>query len=565
MRALTISIILPSLLLFSASADRGQLPRSNPTDRRVLLSDVTRASGIGFVNASSPEKRYIVESVGGGVALFDFDGDGRLDIYLLNSSTVDGARAGRTAPPAALYRNLGGWRFEEVAARAGLANPGWAMGVAVGDYDNDGDDDLYVTCFGPNRLYRNRGDGTFEDVTTRAGVGDSRFSTGAAWGDYDRDGDLDLMVANYVSFTLNDLPRFGQGALCQFKNIPVQCGPRGLTGAGDTLYRNNGDGTFTDVSKKAGVDDPPGYYGLGVVWSDLTNDNWPDIFVANDTVPNYFYRNNRDGTFTEEGLVSGLAVDETGGEQSCMGVAMGDYDRDGRLDLFVTNFSEQYNTLYHANSDGTFTDVSRASRTADISMPYVGWGTKFFDYDNDSWLDLLVVNGHVYPQVEGAYAGGMYRQRALFYRNRRNGTFDEIAGEVSPALLARRSARGLATGDIDDDGDTDLIVNDLDGPPMLLRNEGGERAGNWLRLKLTGSKSNRDAVGARVTVRSGRLLQVEEVRAGDSYLSHSDRRLLFGLGAATSVDELTIHWPSGHTETLAGIKANQQLNLREKQ
>jgi len=561
MKLLTLLTILLLVALYGDS----HAPQSNLASRRVTLTNVAHNAGIRFINTSSPDKRYIVESVGGGVAVFDFDGDGRLDIYLLNSQTVEAARAGRSAPPAALYRNLGDWRFEDVTTRAGLANPGWAMGVAVADYDNDGDDDLYVTCFGPNRLYRNRGNGTFEDVSARAGVADSRFSTGAAWGDYDRDGDLDLMVANYVSFTLDDLPRFGQGALCQFKNIPVQCGPRGLAGAGDTLYRNNGDGTFTDVSKEAGVDDPPGYYGLGVVWSDLDNDGWPDIFVANDTVPNYYYRNNRDGTFSEEGLVSGLAVDETGGEQSCMGVAMGDYDRDGRLDLFVTNFSEQYNTLYHSNSDKTFTDVSRASRTADISMPYVGWGTKFFDHDNDGWLDLLVVNGHVYPQIDGAYAGGMYRQRTLFYRNLRNGTFAEIAGEAGAALLERRSARGLATGDIDDDGDIDLVVNDLDGPPLLLRNEGGESAGNWLRVRLTGNRSNRNAVGARVTVRTGKLLQVEEVRAGDSYLSYSDRRLHFGLGATDRIDEITIRWPSGRLETLTTIKSNQQLNLREKE
>lgn len=556
--------ILPLLLLLIVGLAGSQSPGPLPSSRRVTLSDVTQKAGIRFLNLSSPEKRYIVESVGGGVALFDYDGDGRLDIFLLNSQTVEAARAGRQAPPPALYRNLGGWRFTEVTSAAGLANPGWAMGVSVADYDNDGDDDLYVTCFGPNHLYRNRGNGTFEDVTTHSGTGDPRFSTGAAWGDYDRDGDLDLMVANYVSFTLDDLPRFGQGPLCQFKNIPVQCGPRGLDGAGDTLYRNNGDGTFTDVSKKAGVDDPPGYYGLGVVWSDLDRDGWPDIFVANDTVPNYYYRNNGKGSFTEEGLISGLAVDETGGEQSCMGVTIGDHDRDGLPDLFVTNFSEQYNTLYRANRDGTFTDISRASRTADISMPFVGWGTKFLDYDNDGWLDLLVVNGHVYPQVEGAYAGGMYRQRSLLYRNLRNGTFSEIAGETGSALLTRRSARGLATGDIDDDGDLDLIVNDLDGSPMLLQNEGGESAGNWLRLRLTG-RINRDAIGTRVTVRTGQLLQVEEVRAGDSYLSHSDRRLHFGLGAARLADEITISWPSGRVERLNTIKANQQLNIREKE
>ncbi len=535
------------------------LPAAEP----VKLTDVTRESGIGFISASSREKKYIVESVNGGVAMFDYDGDGRLDIYLLNSCTVEGVLAGRACPPAALYRNLGNGRFEEMAAKAGIAEPGWAMGVSVADYDNDGDDDLYVTCFGANKLYRNRGDGRFEDVTASAGVGDTRFSTGSAWGDYDRDGDLDLMVTNYVAFRLEDLPQFGKGALCQYKNIPVQCGPRGLAGAGDTLYRNNGDGTFTDVSMKAGVEDTPGYYGLGVVWSDFDNDGWPDIFVANDTVPNYYYRNNHDGSFSEMGLQSGLAVDETGGEQSCMGVAIGDYDRDGRLDLVVTNFSEQYNTIYRQLPDGSFADVSRATKTADVSMPYVGWGTKFFDYDNDGWLDLLVVNGHVYPQIEGAYAGGMYRQRKLFYRNLRNGTFAEVASESGAALLEKRASRGAAFGDYDDDGDLDLIVNDIDGPPMLLRNDGGDRAGNWLNLNLIGTKSNRNAIGARVTLRASGLTQVEEVRAGDSYLSHSDRRLHFGLGRAAIIDQVRIQWPSGRVSTVNGVKPNRMITIRE--
>jgi hypothetical protein len=565
MRVFALLVILASLLFASLLFSSGLRAYSASTKSgEVVFTDVTRSAGITFQNASAPDKKYIVESVNGGVAVFDFDLDGRLDIYLLNSQSVEAARAEKLRPAAALYRNLGNGKFEDVAARAGLADPGWAMGVSVADYDNDGDDDLYVTNLGPNRLYRNRGNGTFEDVTATSGTGDPRFSTGSAWGDYDRDGDLDLMVANYVAFTLADLPQFGRGPLCQFKNIPVQCGPRGLNGAGDTLYRNNGNGTFTDVSTKAGVEDPPGYYGLGVVWSDLDDDGWLDIFIANDTVPNYYYHNNHDGTFTDLGLISGLAVDEAGGEQSCMGVAMGDYDRDGRLDLFVTNFSEQYNTLYRRNGDATFSDVSRASRTADVSMPYVGWGTKFIDYDNDGWLDLLVANGHVYPQVEGAYAGGMYRQRKLFYRNLRNGTFAEIAAEAGSALLERRVSRGLATGDFDEDGDIDLIFNDLDGPPMLLRNDGGERAGNWIRLKLTGTTSNRNAIGARVTVKAGKLQQIEEVRAGDSYLSHSDRRLHFGVGASTVIDEIRVQWPTGKIETLRGIRVNQEVAIREK-
>ncbi|HWQ34641.1 MAG TPA: CRTAC1 family protein [Blastocatellia bacterium] len=550
-------ILLPVFYLllpaFSPAADN--LP--------VTFTDVTKAAGINFVNYTSPDKKYIVESMSGGVAFFDFDNDGKLDIYLVNSFTVEGALSGKPRPKAALYRNLGNGKFEDVAEQAGVADPGWTMGVAVGDYDNDGFDDLYVTCFGPNRLYHNLGNGKFEDVTKKAGVGDVRFSTGAAWGDYDRDGRLDLFVANYVDFNLEQLPEFGKGKLCLYRGIPVQCGPRGLPGAGDALYHNNGDGTFTDVSKQAKVDDPNGYYGLGVMWTDFDDDGWPDIIVANDATPNYAYRNNHDGTFTETGLALGTAVNEDGIEQGSMGLSIADYDRDGRLDLIVTNFSDDYNTIYHKNADGTFTDVSRATRTADVSMPYVGWGTKFFDYDNDGWLDLLVVNGHVYPQIEGAYPGGQYQQRMLFYRNLKNGTFAEVAAEVSASLMQRRTSRGAAFGDYDDDGDVDVIVDNLDGPPVLLRNDGGNRAGNWLAVKLTGTKSNRNAIGARVTVRSGGLTQVEELHGDESYLSHSDWRIHFGLGKATVADEITIRWPGGRVETMTKVAVNRVLQVVE--
>ena len=529
----------------------------------VAFVDVTKAAGINFSSFSSPDKKYIVESMGGGVALFDFDGDGRLDIYLVNSYTVDAALANRPRPHAALYRNLGNGTFEEVAAKAGVADPGWAMGVAVADCDNDGFDDLYVTCFGPNRLYHNRGNGTFEDVTEKAGVGDPRFSTGAAWGDYNRDGYLDLFVSNYVDFKLEDLPQFGKGKLCQYRGVPVQCGPRGLPGSGDILYRNNGDGTFTDVSKAAKVDDPSGYYGLGVTWTDFDDDGWPDILVANDATPNYAYRNNHDGTFTEMGFTLGFAVNENGIEQGSMGISIGDYDRDGRLDVVVTNFSDDYNTIYHKNPDGTFTDVSRTTKTAEASIPYVGWGTKFFDYDNDGWLDLFIVNGHVYPQIEGAYPGGMYRQRKLVYRNLRDGTFTEVAQALGSALMEPRASRGAAFGDYDDDGDVDVIVNDLDGPPMLLRNDGGSRAGHWISLKLVGTRSNRNAVGAKVWLKAGGLTQVDEVRSGDSYLSHSDWRLHFGLGATTQVAEVIIRWPNGTTEKLTNLPVDKVVTVVE--
>lgn len=529
----------------------------------VTFTDATKTAGINFVNASSSEKKYIVESMGGGVAFFDFDNDGKLDIYLVNSYSVEGALKSAPRPKAALYRNLGNGKFEDVAEKAGVADPGWAMGVSVADFDNDGFDDLFVTCFGVCKLYRNRGNGTFEDMSRRAGFTQERFWTGAAWGDYDRDGRLDLFVTGYVDFKLDQLPEFGKGAQCLYRGLRVQCGPRGLPGAGDALYHNNGDGTFTDVSKKAGVDDPGGMYGLGVTWTDFDDDGWPDIFVANDATPNFAYRNNHDGTFTEMGFSLGVAVDENGVEQGSMGVSVGDYDRDGRLDLIVTNFADQYNTIYHKNADGTFSDVSRATKTADVSLPYVGWGVKFFDYDNDGWLDLLVVNGHVYPQLEGAFPGAQYRQRMLFYRNLRDGTFTEIAAQVGSALVVRRSSRGAAFGDYDEDGDVDVIVNNLDGPPTLLRNDGGAQAGNWVSLKLVGTKSNRNAVGARVMLKAGGLTQVDEVRSGDSYLSHSDWRLHFGLGKATAVDEVTVQWPSGATERFTKLPARRTVTITE--
>jgi hypothetical protein len=558
--ALLISILLISFMGLSLALAHA---RADQDSIEVTFTDVAKTAGIDFVNASSSEKKYIVESMAGGVAMFDFDNDGRLDIYMVNSYSVEAALAKKPHPPAALYRNLGNGKFENVAAKAGVADPGWAMGVSVADYDNDGDDDLFVACFGPDKFYRNRGDGTFEDATAKAGVSDARFSTGSAWGDYDRDGDLDLFVTNYVDFKLEDLPQFGKGALCQYRAIPVQCGPRGLPGAGDALYRNNGDGTFTDVSKQAKVDDAKGYYGLGVMWTDFDGDGWPDVFVANDATPNYAYRNNHDGTFTEMGFMLGVAVDENGVEQGSMGISIADYDRDGRFDLVVTNFADQYNGIYRQDADGAFTDVSRATKTADVSLPYVGWGVKFFDYDNNGWLDLLIVNGHVYPQVEGAFPGGMYGQRKLFYRNLRDGTFAEIGSSI-PALASRRVSRGAAFGDYDEDGDVDVIVNELDGAPMLLRNDGGSKAGHWISLKLQGTKSNRNAAGARVELKAGGLTQIDEVHAGDSYISHSDWRLHFGLGAATIVDEITVRWPAGGVEKLTNVKADQVLKIVER-
>ena len=523
----------------------------------VHFVDITDQAGIKFKHVSSPEKKYIVESMSGGVALFDYDNDGYLDLYFVNSLTVDMVKS-KQRTRSALYHNNGDGTFTDVTDKAGVGDIGWGMGVAIGDYNNDGWDDIYVTCLGPNHLLRNNGDGTFTDVTQKAGVGDPRWSTGAAFVDYDNDGKLDLFVSNYVDFDVNNLPEFGKGRTCQFKGVPVQCGPRGLKGAGDSLYHNNGDGTFTDVSKKAGVADQDGYYGLGVICSDFDDDGLVDIFVANDSTPNFLYHNNGDGTFKEIGFSSGTAVNENGSEQGSMGVTLGDYDHSGRLSLFITNFDDDYNTLYHNDGKGSFNDVSYAAKVAAVSLPYVGWGTWFFDYDNDGWPDLLVVNGHVYPQLP------TYRQRNFVHHNNRDGTFTEVGAQLGAPFVEKRTGRGAAFGDIDNDGDVDVVINDLDGPPQVLRNDGGN-ASNSVLIKTIGVKSNRDGIGARVKIISGDLTQIGEVYSGGSYLSQNDLRLCFGLEKRTKVDLIEVHWPSGVVDKLTNVSANKILTIKEGQ
>ncbi|HYO62762.1 MAG TPA: CRTAC1 family protein [Pyrinomonadaceae bacterium] len=523
----------------------------------VRFADVTEAAGVTFRHVSTPEKRYIVESMSGGVALLDFDNDGHLDIYFVNSLTVDLVRSkGKTR--SVLYRNRGDGTFTDVTDRAGVGDIGWGMGVAVGDYDNDGFQDLYVTCVGPNHLLRNTGDGTFTDVTKRAGVGDPRWSAGASFVDYDNDGWLDLFVSNYVAFDFNNLPEFGKDKTCQFKGLAVQCGPRGLPGDGDSLYRNNGDGTFTDVTKRAGVSDPNGYYGMGVIASDFDEDGLTDIFVANDSTPNFLYKNNGDGTFKEIGFLSGTALNENGAAQGCMGVTVADYDHDGRLDLFVTNFDDDYNTLYHNDGRNSFTDASYAAKVAAVSLPYVGWGTKFFDYDNDGWVDLFVANGHVYPQIK------TFHQRNFVHRNNRDGTFAELAEQLGGPFAEKRAGRGAAFGDLDNDGDVDIVVSNLGATAQLLRNDGGNAA-NSVLLKLVGTKSNRDGVGARVRVVSGDLVQKDKVRSGDSYLSQSDLRLHFGLERRAKIDLIEVRWPGGAVDKVTNARVNSVVTIKEGQ
>jgi enediyne biosynthesis protein E4 len=523
--------------------------------------DVTTEAGITFEHHADPEKKYIVESMSGGVALFDFDRDGLLDVYLVDSLTVDTADDPRAAR-SALYRNVGGFKFEDVTDRAGVGHPGWGMGVCIADVDADGWDDIYVTGLGGNKLYRNERDGRFGDITGTAGVAASGWSTGCGFADYDRDGDLDLFVARYVDMDLRKLPQFGKDKTCQYRGIPVQCGPRGLKGESDFLFRNDGNGRFTEVAVQAGVADSAGAFGLGIAWFDANDDNWPDLYVANDSMGNFLYLNRKDGTFAEAAFPQGVAVSEDGSEQGSMGVALGDYNRNGRFSLYVTNFAEEYNALYR--HDGAhFVDVSFRSRTAPSSLPFVGWGTTFFDYDNDGWLDLYAMNGHVYPQLDKARLGASagYRQRALFYRNKGDGTFEEIGAAAGP-LAVERVSRGSAVGDLDNDGRLDLVVNDLDGRPQVLRNETAA-PGQWLIVRLRGAGANTNAIGAIVTVTVGGVRHLRLVQSGTSYISQDDMRVHVGLGTSAAADAIEVRWPDGTTSRREAVKAGQIIEIEQ--
>jgi enediyne biosynthesis protein E4 len=525
------------------------------------LEDITASTGITFKHTSDPAKKYIVESMSGGVILLDYDQDGWPDIYFTNAPTVEMAIKG-TKSLGVLYRNNHDGTFTDVTAKSGLSTPCFAMGGAVGDYNNDGWPDLYVTCLGGNILYRNNGDGSFTDVTAKAGVADGRWSTGAAFGDYDGDGLADLMVTNYVDFHLDDLPGFGSAPFCKYRGIDVQCGPRGLRGAGDSLFHNNGDGTFTEVSKAAGVSDPNGYYGLGVVWADFNNTGRPDIYVANDSTPKFLYRNEGNGRFKDIGLESGTAVSDDGSEQASMGIAIGDYNHTGRPSIYVTNFSDENDLLYQNEGDWNFKEVSYPSGVALPSLPWVKWGTSFVDLDNDGWLDLITVAGHVYPQVDTLPSGGGYREPKMLQLNQANGSFCDASDQAGKALMERHVSRGLAVGDLFNDGNMDVVVGDIDGGPMILRNH-GIPGRHWVSFELTGSKSNRLALNARISLVAGGMTQTDEVHSGGSYLSQNDLRIHFGLANATRIDKVQIYWPSGQSEILTNLTADQHYAVVE--
>jgi hypothetical protein len=558
---LSIGLFLAAIA-FAQTAPRPAQPAQSPVSPNPVpeFEDVAQKAGLNVAHISSPDKKYIVESMSGGVGLIDCDNDGRLDIIAVNGSTVERYRQGGD-PMITLYHQDADLKFTDITKAAGLTRKGWGMGIAVADYDNDGLQDIFVTGYGGNALYHNLGNCKFEDVTEEAGVGGGGFSTGAAWADYDRDGRVDLFVSRYVHVDIDKLPEFGNDPrFCRFKTVLVQCGPWGMPGESDMLFHNQGNGTFEEVSRKAGVDDPHHYYGLGATWGDYDNDGWPDLYVANDAGPNFLYHNKHDGTFADIGLLAGVALSGDGLQQGSMGVAWGDYLHEGRLSMLVTNFVEQGSTLYHNLGNDSFADASVRSMIMRPTYPLVSWGTSFFDMDNDGWLDIFIASGHVYPQVDSIPGGTQYRQPLTLFRNHRDGTFEDVSSAL--ANLPLQSRRGVAFGDINNDGNVDMVVLNVGGPPSLLLNH-SDAPNHRVLFKLVGTKSNKAAIGARVRVKAGSLVQFDEVRGGASYLSQNDLRLHFGLGANDTMSEVSIRWPNGETETLRNLAADFIYTITE--
>ncbi|HMD98202.1 MAG TPA: CRTAC1 family protein [Terriglobia bacterium] len=530
----------------------------------VTLTDVAARAGLTAPTVYGDEyvKRYIVEANGPGIAFLDYDHDGWLDVFVPSGTRLEGFPRGRE-PTNRLYRNNRDGTFTDVTAEAGVTRTGWCYGVCVGDYDNDGRDDLFLTYYGKNVLYHNNGDGTFSDVTEKAGLLESRprYGSGCTFVDYDRDGHLDLFVSRYIDMDLAKTPVGGASRYCKYKDVPVNCGPLGLAQETCTLYHNNGDGTFTDVSAKAGILKAGSRYGLTAVAFDYNNDGWPDLFVACDSTPNLLYRNNHDGTFREVAMESGCAVNGDGQEQANMGVAVGDYDGDGYLDMFLPHFSDDTPILYRNLKGEFFDDLTSAAGLA-VNTNYVCWGVDFADLDNDGWLDILHVTGTVYPEVEKVYPDYKYKSQRVVYRNLGNGSFEEVSDLCGAAVLEPHSSRGCAFGDFNNDGNIDVLVLNMSEPPSLLRND--NRSGNhWLSVKLVGTRSNRSAIGARVAVTAGERRQVREVLSGSSYISQSDLRQHFGLGGARKVDQIDVLWPSGLVDRLHDVDADQFLVIEE--
>jgi hypothetical protein len=506
-------------------------------------------------------KKYIIETTGTGVAIFDYDNDGWLDIFLVNGTRLEGFPSAQ-APSNHLYRNNHDGTFTDVTVKAGLVATGWGQGACVGDYDNDGWQDLYVTYYGKNRLYHNQG-GVFTEVAEKAGVAGSgkAWGTGCAFVDYDRDGRLDLVVANYVDFDLAAAPAPGDRPTCIWKGVPVMCGPRGLPGAKNILYHNRGDGTFEDVTVKAHIDRTDGHYAFSVSTLDFDEDGWPDIFVACDSTPSILYRNNHDGTFTDVAVTAGAAFNEDGREQAGMGSTIADYNGDGHLDIFKTNFSDDTSTLYRNDGDGTFTDATSAAGIG-VHTQYLGWGTMFFDFDNDGWPDLILVNGHVYPEVDSQHLGSSYKEPRILYHNNGDGTFSDVSGSAGAGVTTASSSRGLAVGDLWNDGRLSIVVSNMNAPPSLLVNQ-VRNANHWITIRAVGTKSNRDGIGARIRVKVGARTLANEVRSGSSYISSSDMRVHFGLGVAAKVEWIEIRWPSGLVERFADVAVDRIQSLTE--
>ena len=556
MRKVAFSLVLAAYCVAQGT------PQAHSSKPALRFEDVAKQAGLTVPHISSPEKKYIVESMSGGVGFIDCDGDGKLDIVTVNGSNVERFLGGGD-PLVTLYHQDANLKFSDITKAAGLTKRGWGMGVAVADFDNDGLPDLFVTGFDGNVLYRNKGNCRFEDVTQKAGLIAKGFNAGAAWGDFDRDGNVDLFVARYVKLDIHHLPEFGSKAdSCTILGMKVQCGPLGLPGESNLFYRSKGDGTFEEISKKAGVDNPGGSYGMQPIWFDYDNDGWPDLFVANDAGPNYLYRNRRDGTFEDVSLLSGTAVDANGKAKGSMGVDVADFLHTGWLSLFVTEYNFQSDTLFLNEGPKEFTDITGGSGIAQPTYPYVGWGTAFVDVDNDGWSDIFVANGHVFPQADNVKGLAPYREPVFLFRNNRDKTFEDVTAISGLNELPILSRRGAAFGDVNNDGKIDILILNMDGPPTLLINR-SESVNHSATFRLIGTKSNASAIGARVRVTAGNLVQFDEVRGGGSYLSQNDPRLHFGLESHAMMDRVEVSWPSGSKEEFPALPVDFIYTITE--